>query len=322
MDLPTPPPSTDTPGHQVVDQPLRLLEPMDIELPPIPSTSAFTLLTTPPIPWPQPTPASTSLHLQTGGRHWPIASSSSSTAREEYLEALYLPDQIYPFTDLVHSLKGRIDESFLLPVPAISQKHRKVLPPLLSTLLSENPPHSIGSEESVAEDEWRAFKSGFGVRLGSRGLGVAGKGKEGESEEERNERRSAEEEVWVREGKEWVEELERRECVAPLPHTPSAERLTFECLVVQNLASGPVPFHPTSSSSSNLHRCASKETFSEVDQVHHFLRIGRPRPLSDGLDRSPVDLASPFNPRRGRSIAQHSQRQRASFDRLGPAFLP
>lgn len=236
--LPTPLRSAD-PQDDLQQQ---LAQPMDVEpTPPAPPPTAaanYTLLTAPPIPWPQPALAPESLQL--GGRYWPsvtpsafsqaIRTGSSSpasapparTTRDEYLQALYLPESVYALADLVQTLAGATAVD-LVPVALVSAKHRKVLPALLPSLFSANPPHTVresslsstagSAEPTIDELEWRAFRSGFGVRLGSKGLGGAAKGVEGESEEARNERRRAEEELWVREGREWVEGLERRESV-------------------------------------------------------------------------------------------------------------
>ena len=205
----------------------------------------FTLLTTPPIPWPQPALAAESV-LQLGGRYWPSpkppsaiaaaavvleladeldrAQHAASSARDDYLQALYLPEAAFPVADLARTL-GRhgalLPRSLILPVAEVTTKHRRVLPYMLTTMMSVRPPaivHERGSP--IDEIEWRAVRAGFGVLLGASGLGVGAKAVEGELEEARNARRTAEEDRWLAAGKSWVEGLERRECVSVSARTP------------------------------------------------------------------------------------------------------
>jgi hypothetical protein len=218
-------------------------EPMDVEQQQQPQQlrpPPYRLLTAPPIPWPQPTLAAESV-LQLGGRYWPAPkppsavataavvleladeldrvqhAAAAAAARDDYLQALYLPEAVYGVADLVHAL-GRhgdlLPSSLVVPVAVVTAKHRRVMPYMLPTLTSGRPPdvvHEPGSP--IDETEWRALRAGFGVRLGAKGLGISAKAAEGESEEARNERRRAEDDRWVEAGKAWLEGLERREWV-------------------------------------------------------------------------------------------------------------
>lgn len=202
---------------------------------------AFTLLTTPPIPWPRPALAAENI-LQLGGRYWPSpkppstvvtaaavvleladeldrAQHASAAAKDDYLQALYLPESAFPLADFVHTLARHSDLlplSLIRPVAAVTHKHRRDLPSMLMSLTSARPPDFVREREPGSpfdELEWRALRAGFGIRLGSNGLGVAAKPTDGESEEDRNERCRFEEERWLAAGKTWIEGLERRECV-------------------------------------------------------------------------------------------------------------
>jgi len=109
----------------------------------------------------------------------------------------------------------------LLPLPLLSQKYRRRLPPLLPSLLHASASSSSSSLEGIDEKEWKALRTGLSIWMGSKAPPSAssrgGYQRDGEveNEEQAGERVRLEllkeEERKLAEGKRWLEGLERRE---------------------------------------------------------------------------------------------------------------
>ncbi|CDZ96953.1 DNA replication regulator Sld3 [Phaffia rhodozyma] len=230
--------------------------------------------TDPVIQWPEKLKDQTTIAFEFGGKGWGDLKTADGDEKHSdelsdwclshYREALYMPEMIYSLSSIIPTLQHLVPavasktstescrnvssplSALVRTIPDLSQKYKRILPPLLPSLV--NPSSKIPHGESgLGMKEWSALKSGFGLFLGSQGekekesrrrkekekdVEEGEKEMDHKEEEEEEERRRIErekEERWIEKGKKWLERLERRETLLqilvhllllPLPSSP------------------------------------------------------------------------------------------------------